>query len=260
MVDQLNTNIKDIIREHPAVAAVLEKHGIACVTCNVGTCLLKDIIEIHNLTQEQEHEVLSEIAEVLFPGQEVAIPRSERRPVSKAYSYSPPVKKLVDEHTHIKKLLSSLPSLTVMLRHDPDEGKLLLRRAIDFIRSYADRFHHAKEEEILFAYFDENAEIFQVMHQDHETARGHVAAITEALENSDNDTVVKRFEAYTALLTEHIRKEDEVLYPWIDRNLTMSQVGELYSRFGEVDVRFGEDPRGHELFANELESAAAPTG
>jgi len=35
---------------------------------------------------------------------------------------------------------------------------------VDFIRSYADKYHHAREEEILFKYFDEDMAILKVMH------------------------------------------------------------------------------------------------
>jgi len=32
----------------------------------------------------------------------------------------------------------------------------------------------------------------------------------------------------------HIRKEDEILYPWMDRNLSTAQVGALFSKFAET--------------------------
>ena len=47
--------------------------------------------------------------------------------------------------------------------------------------------------------------------------------------------------AYGALLTEHIRKEDEVLYPWMDRELSTAQVGELFSRFAAVNDAAGPE-------------------
>ena len=255
MVAQLNRNIKDIIEEYPAVGELLDKHEIACVTCNVGTCLLKDIIEIHNLTSYDEQAVLSEIAEVIFPGQGVAIPLSETKPTAKSHAFSPPIRKLVDEHMHIKKLVAHIPYLISELTSGSVRGRQLVERSLDFIRSYADRFHHAKEEDILFPFFDENAEIFQVMRRDHETARGHVPAMVSAVADGDDEAIVIHLEAYAALLSEHIRKEDEVLYPWIDRNLSMTQVGELFSRFSEVDAEFGNNPRGHEAFVEKLKAA-----
>jgi hemerythrin-like domain-containing protein len=43
---------------------------------------------------------------------------------------------------------------------------------------------------------------------------------------------------YALLLTEHIRKEDEILYPWMNRELTDSQVGQLFSKFNAVNEQF----------------------
>ena len=238
---------------------MLEEYGIACVTCNVGTCRLKDIIDIHNLTPEEEHGVMLAMAKVIYPDREVEIPRTERKPATEAQTYSPPIQKLVNEHILIKKLVSFIPSVIEELGKNRASGKHLVEGAVDFISSYADRFHHAKEEEILFTYFDENAEIFQVMRQDHEQARNHVKGIRKALQDRDSEavqqTVQRHLEAYSELLNEHIKKEDEVLYPWIDRNLTTSQVGELFSRFSQVDREFGDEPRRHEAFIEKLETS-----
>jgi hemerythrin-like domain-containing protein len=108
---------------------------------------------------------------------------------------------------------------------------------VDFIRFYADKHHHAKEEQILFGYFDENSDILKAMHQDHEKARGHVKAVLEAMEKRDKDAIVEHLSAYRELLIEHIRKEDEILYPWMDKNLSVTQVGELFSAFAEADEK-----------------------
>ena len=110
---------------------------------------------------------------------------------------------------------------------------------IDFIRSYADRFHHAKEEDILFGYFDRDSPAIRAFLAEHEIARSHVKAAEAGVEARDRKTVAEHFTAYGDLLTAHIKREDEVLYPWIDRELTTSQVGELYSRFAAVDEAAG---------------------
>ncbi len=60
-------------------------------------------------------------------------------------------------------------------------------------------------------------------------------------------------EAYRNLLVEHIKKEDEVLYPWIDRNLNISKVGELFAQFAAIDREFGDIPRSQAAFIQELE-------
>ena len=53
------------------------------------------------------------------------------------------------------------------------------------------------------------------------------------------------------------KKEDEILYPWMDRNLSVRQVGELFARFLAVDERFAEERKKKESFVGRLEEAYA---
>src|SRR3972149_3731546 len=89
LTDYLNKNIKDIIREFPPVADVLGEYDIGCVSCGLGTCLFKDIVEIHDLSPADEAELMSGISGVLFPGRQVALPaivRKQKPPAGGAYS------------------------------------------------------------------------------------------------------------------------------------------------------------------------------
>ena len=237
MEEYLNTPIKEVVAKFPGVGSVLEEYNIGCVSCNVGSCLLKDIVEIHNLSDEDEGKLLTKIAGVIYPDRKVKIPKLERKKKTKPgeIKYSPPIKRLVDEHFLIKRLVALIPRIIVSLDVETKEGRQVVKKVTDFIRFYADKYHHAKEEEILFKYFDENLDILKVMRQDHEKARAHVRAILETLDRKDKQAISTRLNAYYELLNEHIKKEDEILYPWIDRNLSTSQVGEVFSKFNEVE-------------------------
>jgi hypothetical protein len=57
--------IKDVVQEHPAIGAVLQKYEIGCVTCGVGICLLKDVVSIHGLSKESEAQIEDEINQYL---------------------------------------------------------------------------------------------------------------------------------------------------------------------------------------------------
>jgi hemerythrin-like domain-containing protein len=133
----------------------------------------------------------------------------------------------------------------------------VIRDAVDFVRSYADKFHHAKEEEILFKCFDEKLDILQVMLGDHETGRAHVRAVLEAVEKRDRAHASEHLNGYRELLTEHIKKEDEILYPWMDRELSDRQIGQLFSQFNETDETFGDAPKKYENFISKLEEQFA---
>lgn len=237
METYLNRPIKEVISKFPKIGEILEEYEIGCVPCSVGTCLLKDVIEIHNLSEEDEQEVMARVANVIYPGREIRIPKVKRKTQArtKKIEYSPPMRKLVDEHVLIKRWIALIPHVLEHLDVESPEDLKIISEGADFIRSYADKFHHAKEEDILFKYFDENLDVLQTMVEDHTKARGHVKALIEAVEKKDKRGIVEHLNAYRELLTEHIKKEDEILYPWMDRSLSVKEVGELFSKFNEVD-------------------------
>ena len=254
LTDYTNKNIKDRIREFPAVADVLNSYNIGCVSCGLGTCLFKDIVQIHALSPEDEAVLMSGMARIIFPGREVAVPASQRKTRPPAGGgYSPPMKKLVDEHRLIKRWVAVIPAFIGGLDVSTESGRELIREAIDFIRSYADKYHHAKEEAILFKYFDENLEIIKIILADHENARARVREMLAALERRDKEIIAANLKAYADLLTEPIKKEDEVLYRWMDRNLTTHQVGNLFSQFQGTDEELGSATPKYEEFISKLE-------
>lgn len=256
MQEYLNKGIKEIITKFPKVADVLNEYKIGCVPCNVGSCLLKDIVEIHNLSESQEQELIAKIARVIYPDKDIEIPKIQRKlkPKPGSVAYSPPVKRLVDEHILIKRWLALIPGVIENLDVTKEEDRKLILDGVDFIKSYADKFHHAKEEEILFKYFDDNLDIIKSMLQDHDTARNHVKAMVEAVAKQDKEAIVTHLNGYKELLSEHIKKEDEILYPWMDRNLSVAEVGELFAKFNEADEKTGEVvPRRCERFVKRVE-------
>ena len=255
MKEYLNKSIKEIINEFPEVGNILNEYNIGCAPCSVGSCLLKDIVEIHNLPSEDEQELMARITKVIYPDREEKIPEIKRKRMARPeeISYSPPMKKLVNEHVLIKRLVAMIPELIDNLDVASEEGRQVIIDGIDFIRSYADKYHHAKEEEILFKYFGEDLDIIKTMLEDHDNARAHVRAMLEALDKEDKEAISEHLNAYRELLTEHIKKEDEILYPWMDRGFSITQVGELFSKFNERDEEFGDVPERYEEFINKLE-------
>jgi hemerythrin-like domain-containing protein len=251
----LDKGIKEIIEEFPGIEDVLNDYDIGCGPCNVGICLLKDIVAIHRLSDEQEQQLMARIAKAIRPDQDIMIPKIEKKTEtqSEEFKYSPPMKKLVDEHVLIKRWIALIPEVIKNLDVESEEGRQLILDGIDMIRSYADKFHHAKEEDILFKYFDENSDILKVMHEDHTHARSLVKEMLDALEKRDQKTIAKNLMAYRELLTEHIRKEDEILYPWMDSQLSTHQVGELFSKFDEADQQISVPTDKYENFIDRLE-------
>ncbi len=251
----LNTGVKDVIREFPTVGEILEEYGIGCVPCTAGSCLLKDVVEIHHLAPEARAEMLARVAAVIYPDRAAGLPAPAARPAPEArqISYSPPLQKLVNEHLVIKRWLALVPEIIARLDQQWDQFQPVLRQGVEFVRNYADAYHHAKEEEILFAGQDGKLGIIAAMRQEHDFARQLVKRLAAALETTDVQTVKMCLMEHRELLLEHIRKEDEILYPWIDRGLSDTQVGRLFSRFRDVDQEFGCRPAQYEAFVRQTE-------
>ena len=242
----LNTGIKEVIQSFPEVGAILEQYDIGCVTCGAGTCLLKDVVHIHGLTRVEEASLMARIEKAIYPEREIPLPvvpieTNQNEPVK--LKYSPPIKKLVEEHGRIKRLLAFIPAICDHIANEKLDHQLV-NDCIYFVRNYADKFHHAKEEDILFHYVDETQDIIRVMLQDHQSGRSFIRSAAAGLEAHNAGLVIKSLTEYRDLLQQHIKKEDEILYPWIDRTLTTRQVGELASRFNEVRHDFGMDIEG----------------
>ncbi|MBI4978779.1 MAG: hemerythrin domain-containing protein [Spirochaetes bacterium] len=237
MEHYLNTGIKSVIEQFPAVAAILNEFNIGCVPCAVGTCLLKDIVSIHNLSPHDEAELMYRIEKAIYPQRDVVmrVITEKKQKTAQPLTYSPPLAELVKEHDLIKRVLAVVSVFADQIDLGIPSQRDLLDVSADFIRSFADRFHHAKEEDILFHYFSTTDPVIQVILQDHVAGRSHVQQIVEAGKTKNTTQAVAHMKGYHDLLIDHIRREDTILYPWMDRNLSMNQIGELYSRFAEVN-------------------------
>src|SRR3989338_11355530 len=112
MQNYLNTPIKEIITKFPSVGAILEEYNIGCVPCTLGSCLLKDIVAIHNLAEEDERELMYRVEKAVYPHRDVkkqTVTGRAKRGRAKEIRYSPPIKRLVDEHLLIKKWVGLIP-------------------------------------------------------------------------------------------------------------------------------------------------------
>lgn len=132
-----------------------------------------------------------------------------------------PVGPLMIEHRLIERLIDLL-SRHVKSASSPAMINLtLIEKGVDFLRTYADRCHHGKEEDILFAaladkpLYDEEKRILSELLEEHTIARSSVMALALAREQA----LQGRVEAYhdiveiigkiTVLYPAHIEKEDK---------------------------------------------------
>jgi hemerythrin-like domain-containing protein len=243
MEKYLNMEIKKVITEFPNVGEILNEYGIGCVTCSIGTCLMKDIIEIHNVPKNIEVQMLKRIESALNnkdAANEVLTSCIDIQSI-KEITYSQQIQRLVDEHKLIKEFLGLVPELCEIIQEDLQGSKSIILQSVEFIRQFADKFHHAKEENILFAYAKGKQDIVNVMLDDHKKGRYYAKSILLGLETEDASFIVYSLKHYRELLSEHIKKEDEILYPWIERAMSTSDMDNIKVEFDNAEASFGKD-------------------
>jgi hemerythrin-like domain-containing protein len=137
---------------------------------------------------------------------------------------------MVQEHKLILRMVALAEKNSALVEQEKFNDWQFFLDAVDFIRNYADRFHHAKEENTLFtALLDngmpEESSPVAAMHLAHDEGRAFVRGMEEAAtkalagESGQEAAIVDNAQGYAALLREHINTEDNILYPLAERIL-----------------------------------------
>jgi hemerythrin-like domain-containing protein len=171
---------------------------------------------------------------------------------------------LMQEHQLILKYIA-LMERYAKLRLQAIQAALFLEKAghfIEFIHEFADAFHHAKEEAILFRYLDVPGVLTHCnpvpqMLLEHGKARDWVRGMEQALYANDSMQLGVNVDQYAALLKAHIYKEDSILYPMAERGLTDAAKTALLQEYAETDNRLHRQTlwQKYEQLYGELETA-----
>jgi hypothetical protein len=101
----------------------------------------------------------------------------------------------------------------------------------EFLGLYSDQFHHAKEEDVLFGVLERaitHCGPIPVMLHEHAIGRALRTRMVEAFGARD---LVRASREYCGLLTQHIAKENHVLYPMAEQSVPDEecQIREAYA-------------------------------
>lgn len=154
---------------------------------------------------------------------------------------------LVNEHDNIKKVLKVIRKICVGIVEGKEIPHDDLVSIIDFIRNYADKYHHGKEEDMLFK--DMDAELtdkigngpVQGMLIEHDWGRGFVRELDTALKTYKEGNkevkvdIIANAMGYANLLEKHIFKEDNMLFKYAERNLKEETMNKLNRQFKEYE-------------------------
>jgi hemerythrin-like domain-containing protein len=130
---------------------------------------------------------------------------------------------LINEHIYIKKVLSAIEKDCIELTEGKKVDIGFYRSAIDFVRNFADKYHHLKEEKRLFNVMSEvdtnlKGGPIMAMLLEHDLGRKYIGSLEQAINEYESGKTDKKAYiianalSYVTLLRDHIDKEDTVIY------------------------------------------------
>jgi serine/threonine protein kinase len=162
-----------------------------------------------------------------------------------------PIQVLTNEHALIRQFLDNLAIAVDKLETGETPAVELFEKALRFARNFVDKFHHIKEEHLMFAQLAQKKEglldgpIEALRHQ-HERGRDFITEIYNALggyargDELHTTNLLENSAAYIHLLRRHIHREDHNFFPLVRDVFSEKELWALSELFGTEDAKFGD--------------------
>jgi len=156
---------------------------------------------------------------------------------------------LMIEHRLIERMISIIKAALTKIESTQKVDPVFVDTAVDFIRTYADRTHHGKEEDILFRDLGkrdlsaEDQRVMQELIDEHVFGRQTTKALVEAnarYRNGDQTAltdITSKLRTITEFYPIHIEKEDKVFFPSCRAYFTDEEDQALLKEFWEFDQK-----------------------
>jgi hemerythrin-like domain-containing protein len=161
-----------------------------------------------------------------------------------------PMEILVNEHGLIRQFLDNLAIAMDQIETEERPPREFFEKAIKFARNFTDKFHHFKEEHVMFVRLAQkkggalDGPIDSLRHQ-HERGRNFITAISNSLDGYTKGdeihttTLLENLAAYIHLLRHHIHKEDHHFYLMVKKEFSESEFHDLLELFNKEDQKGG---------------------
>jgi hemerythrin-like domain-containing protein len=156
---------------------------------------------------------------------------------------------LMIEHRLIERMISIIKDALTQIESTQVVDPVFVDTAVDFIRTYADRTHHGKEEDILFQNLGkrdlsaEDQKVMQELIDEHVFGRQTTQALVKAntrYRNGDETAlsdITSKLRTITEFYPKHIEKEDKVFFPACRVYFTDEEDHAMLAEFWEFDQK-----------------------
>lgn len=154
---------------------------------------------------------------------------------------------MVYEHENVRRMLKVIRKISYQVLINGDYDISDFPRIIDFVRTYTDKLHHGKEEDILFATMNKELEklaksgAITGMLIEHDNGRLYMAnlekGVHKLLEGDDEARldIIANAICYADLLDRHIEKENTVMYKFAERQLSVESKAFIEEESSKLD-------------------------
>lgn len=161
-----------------------------------------------------------------------------------------PIAPLMIEHRLIEKMIKLMDEEVLRMRRDYQPDIEFINSAVDFIKTYADKLHHGKEEDILFRDLakkeisTEHKKIMDELIHEHVLGRGNVKKLVEARnrfvqgEGVAVKGMLENMEILVKFYPKHIEKEDKHFFIPVMSYFNKDEQDAMLNEFNEFDREF----------------------
>lgn len=155
---------------------------------------------------------------------------------------------LVGEHKNIMRFTGLLKKICCDIMEGSKVDTQMLRECVDFGRNYADKYHHGKEEEILFkVMIEQSGDVAQKLIRhgmlvEHDLARYYLGEFENSINAYEGNSgteykynIIVHAGSYANLLKRHVEKEDTVVYTFAERELSDDELSRVEKLGAERD-------------------------
>jgi Uncharacterized conserved protein len=159
---------------------------------------------------------------------------------------------MVEEHKNIKRMLEVIRKVCLSIMNGKEIDYTDFEMMVDFVRNYADKHHHGKEEKFLFNRMVDIGGAAEKLVKfgmlvEHDFGRLYIKELEESLAKvkaGDDEAkldVIANAVSYTHLLNRHIDKEDKVVYPFATRELSKEILSKVNTECDAFEEEMNRD-------------------
>src|SRR3989338_10205980 len=143
-------------------------------------------------------------------------------------------KQLKEEHKAVKQALKILEKICKKLDKGENVDPKHLDDLLNFLRTFVDKCHHSKEEDVLFPAMEKagvpnEGGPIGMMLIEHDLGRGFIKGMVEGKD------FVKNARDYIALLTDRSEEEEGILYMIADMHIPAEEQKKLLKEFDKIE-------------------------